>query len=273
MRNKQKLQELAYQTSLLYAAELPGEEFHPDYSKDKDIFRRLVKSDRQLESGLNKYFSGLSSRLLDSANWSAYEIRVANVVDDLFDQMVTVSWNDEVLSIKILITKALKEAIIAGGNLTEKETKVDIGWNANAPTAIDFIDSHGLSLAKRLTKTTEEKIKSALKLSLNNGEKTSEAKKRINEIIDDPRRSATIAHTEAVNAFSMGRLETARQIGADRKEWHTTIKPCEICRPMNKQIVKIDESFLTGLGDKVDAPAAHPNCRCAVRILMPTEKR
>jgi hypothetical protein len=180
---------------------------------------------------------------------------------------IVADWSPERLLLKVILTKTLTDAIEAGGNMTELDTKIDIGWNAAMPTASTFMQKYSLKLAGALTDSTIERVKNSLATSFGLGEGQQDAVARLMDIIDDPRRAATIAHTEAVRAFAGGRLGVAAQIGADRKRWDATAGACDICAPMDGETVGLDESFTSG----DDAPPAHPNCRCLVNILMPEE--
>lgn len=266
---KNKLIELAYNTSLLYAADFPGEPFHSDYKKDKDIFRRLIKSDRELERGLKKYFADLAERLVRrEVSWMRYTNKITKGSE--IDDWILVDWDEEALSIKVLLTDALQEAIVAGGMLMELESKIDIGWQANTPDVLDFLNKYGLKMAKGLNKTTKEKIKSALSLSLENGEILSDAQSRLTDIIDDPARAATISRTESVRAFGAGRKAVADELGWGFKEWHTTIAPCPICADLPRVgRIPIDKPFDRAMG--IESEPAHPNCRCSVRYFKNEE--
>jgi len=258
---KTNLLELAYQTSILYAKDLPGEPFHPDYLKNKDAFRRLMKAHRMFEKDLKQYFYDFARRLnLSLINWMMFEnkVRTASELDD----WIMVDWDEEALKIKVILTDALQEAIVAGGILMQEDSKVDIGWAANSSDVLDFINKYGLKLAKGLNDTTVDKIKSALSLSIDNGEDLATAQARLLQIIDDPNRAATIARTESVKAFGAGRKSVAEEIGWEYKEWHTTATPCEICAPLpDVGRIGIDEDFDDGITEE----PAHPNCRCSVR--------
>lgn len=265
MRNKTKLLELAYESSVLYASALPGEQYHPDYQKNKNVFRLVVKSDRQMEKKMAEYLKGLAGRLANQINWINYTNSLK-----AFDlkRFIDADWDGETLLLKVIITEALKDALIAGGNLTEEDLNIDIGWNGTSKPALDFLNKYSLKLAKDLTDTTVKKVKASIETSIDNGEDQQQAVKRLMDIIDDPKRAATIAHTESVRAFSQGRLAVAEEVGADRKQWKTTFNPCPICQPLDGDIVKLDKSF----ENEIDAPPAHPNCRCIIRILMKDQK-
>lgn len=262
MRNKKQLLELAYEASVLYASELPGEQFHKDYQKNKDVFRLIVKSDRQMEKKLAEYFKKLGERLASRLDLTNYSLSIKKAFD--LTRYIDADWDGEILTLKVIITEALKNAIIAGGNAAEEELKIDIGWNGTSKPALDFLNKYSLKLAKGLTDTTVDKVKSSLQTSLDNGESTEDAIKRLTDIIDDPKRAATIAHTEAVRAYSQGKLAVADEVGATKKEWNTTFAPCAICDPLNGKVVGIDEDF----DDGIEAPPAHPNCRCIMYLVM-----
>lgn len=265
---KLALQQLAYETTNLYASALPGEAFHKVYQKDPELFRLLVRSDNVLERKLRAYFKELAGKMKEYVNWNAYEVELmkGSIAD-----MITAEWSQEQLSLKVILTDALVYAISAGGLQTEQDTRISIGWGDTDPEAIKFLDGYSLKLAGNLTDTTLKSIKSAIRMSLSNGETTPEAIARVGDVIDNPVRAAMIAHTESVRAYSYGRLEVASRVGADRKKWDATLNACAICRPLDGTVIGLDKQFETDLGP-TDAPPAHPNCRCIVQILMPGEE-
>jgi len=79
-------------------------------------------------------------------------------------------------------------------------------------------------------------------------------------------RARTIARTETMGAMNAGSLESFKQAQADGlldqdagKEWLVS-DPCEICAPLVGEAVPINKTFSNGL----DAPPAHPACRCSL---------
>ena len=95
-------------------------------------------------------------------------------------------------------------------------------------------------------------------------------------------RALTIARTENAFAASAGQRESWQQMiddGIFSKEestraWLTSEDEvtCPICEPMDGQERGLDEPFVTGEGDEIDEPPAHPNCRCDV-VLRISEGR
>ena len=94
------------------------------------------------------------------------------------------------------------------------------------------------------------------------------------------RRATNIARTETIKSGFQGRQELwsqARDRGlidptTTKRRWIVT--PDDeldeaTCEPMAGQEVGMDEMFVTGLGDPVEGPPAHPQCRCDVVIVIP----
>lgn len=88
-------------------------------------------------------------------------------------------------------------------------------------------------------------------------------------------RAKTIARTEIMGALNAGAMEQARQRAADgvyrnpQKKWMITRDEltCKICRPLAGQVKPLNTPFSNG----VDAPPAHPNCRCSLSFSDPVE--
>lgn len=85
-------------------------------------------------------------------------------------------------------------------------------------------------------------------------------------------RAETIARTETMTAAAQGQAELWSQAeaaglltGEELREWIVTDddRTCEICLPMDGQQVAKGENFVDGDGNEVEAPPAHPNCRCS----------
>lgn len=76
----------------------------------------------------------------------------------------------------------------------------------------------------------------------------------------------TIVRTEVINAYNdvaNDSIEEAHKIDhAIMRRWDATLdaRVCPFCRELDGQVVKIGEAFRDG----IEAPPAHPNCRCAV---------
>ncbi len=74
-------------------------------------------------------------------------------------------------------------------------------------------------------------------------------------------RAITIAATEINNAMSQATLDKLGALEIEYKQWILDADPCEICIGNADQgAIPVNEPFESG--DM--APAAHPNCRCAI---------
>lgn len=80
-----------------------------------------------------------------------------------------------------------------------------------------------------------------------------------------PERAELIARTEIITANSQGTLsgfKAARSIGVViKKKWWPDKNACEVCLGnADDGAIDLDDNFSSG----DDAPAAHPNCKCAL---------
>ncbi len=264
MRSKQlslsKLTLMGDSLMNLYASAVPGEQFHEKYQKNKDIFRLVTKSDIQTERKLNGYFTDLAQRIENMVVWNKYENRAAS-------ELLPLGLGDEKAILASLFSETLIHALVAGGQFTQDEFNIDIGWSATDQPAVKFLKKYVFQLAGQLNKTTLDRLNESLRMSISLGEARAEAVARMAQVIENPTRSAVIAHTESVRAFSEGRLEVGRQVGATTKEWDATGGACPICDALDHEVVGIDEDFSSGDA----APPAHPNCRCIVVLHMENE--
>jgi hypothetical protein len=91
-------------------------------------------------------------------------------------------------------------------------------------------------------------------------------------------RALTIARTESMRAANAGQQELWRQAEAEgylpptqQREWLVTPDEllCEICAPIpGNGPVGLREAFVTGSGNLLMHPPAHPNCRCTTALLI-----
>lgn len=246
----------------LYLAKSSGEPFHPKYKKDKESFRKLIRADLKLERDMRKYFKGLTYRVHQYINWTNYNNQLiqASVKD-----WISADWSEENLQLKVILTDSLLSVIEAGGMSLEKELAIDLAWTSQNDFAMMFIDKYTYKLAGNLTGTTIDRLRESLKLSMSLREDQVTAALRLDKVIDDPRRAATIARTETTRAYATGRMAVGTQIGADRKQWNATLNACPICQELKGKIVPIDKEYAPG----IFTTPGHPNCHCIDDLLMP----
>lgn len=255
-----------------------AEDYAPLYRKYAKLFKQLVKSEMRTDKAQRRYFRQLYDRVLESLDWGEYERRLASATPgailkaDILDYLVKAFWENETLVLKVNLTGTLMDAIEAGGLYTIEDLNVDVPWSRNEPPVIEFMNKYTLNLSKGLTSHTQDRIYSALKESIANGENRDGAVKRINQVINDPKRATTIAQTESVRAFNEGRMTVAKEIGADRKRWRTAGAKDFCLNFEGEGVVPMNHYYLTPRGAKVLVPPGHPNCRCGHQVFMPDEK-
>lgn len=255
-----------------------AEDYAPLYKKFPKLFKKLVKSEIDTYRAMVRYFNEFAERAVDSINWHEYEKKLASATPGatikagILDYLVDAFWENETLVLKIYLSKALIDAVEAGGLYTEQDLKVEVGWSKDAAPAVDFLNRYSLNLAKGLTKTSKKRVLSALSMSIDNGEDRDGAVKRINSVIKDKVRATAIAQTESVRAFSSARMEVGQSIGADRKRWRTA-GAIDYCLDFEREgVVKFDHVYKTPVGERITEPPGHVNCRCGEEIFMPGEK-
>lgn len=124
-----------------------------------------------------------------------------------------------------------------------------------------------------------EQIKDSIGLNsqqaqqLQNFQGTRKAKRELKERLQD-QRAVMVARTEISFAANQGQL-AAWQAAQDQglidenapKVWVVDGAPCpKICDPMDGVQVPLSEPFVLPDGIEVQAPPAHPNCRCLMSI-------
>lgn len=92
-------------------------------------------------------------------------------------------------------------------------------------------------------------------------------------------RSKTIARTERMRAHNQARLLSFQQAvdsgiasaEYSRKQWKTgPFDVCPVCVAMQGAESKVNEAFTLPNGSQVEAPPAHPNCRCTMTMRTDT---
>ena len=273
-------------------AVLAAENWSKQYSKDKETHAKLIKVDARLETALLRYFKGLAERAVEYISWSVYEIRLRQVAaagpeDFTVDVLIfdDAFGNEDSIFIQSVFDP-IAQAVSLGAQAGEKIYSVELGMSETSAkvqqTAKDLIgelvgkkiDENGNIIdnpkAKfRISEKTRADIRQSLSTSLTLGEDQAAAKSRLMKTIKNPKRAETIARTEAVNSYQKGLLLMGQESGAVGKEWQS-VNFDDICGTnANQGIIAIKESFASGH----PAPAAHPNCRCGLRLVYPEEIR
>lgn len=268
IKSKAKLQELGYETALLYANELQGEDFHPEYKKNKDHFRKLITTSVKLEKRLKKYFKESLERIPKKIDWAYYFEKTQKYA--VYEK--NISWQDEILLLQVAVEGQLDEMLGIGISDAFGDVNIPADFTVQDTEAIKFLKQYTLQLATDITNTTANRVKQSVLRSITLGENQAEATKRLSKIINNPKRAAMIAHTETVRAYTEGKLLTAERVGAQYKVWRDGQKgACAICSKLNGIAIPVNKEFALLSGGSVKGSPAHPNCRCLTKIVMSKE--
>lgn len=248
----------------IYLAQNPlkGEEWAPSYRKHRDLFNKLTEAEAKATKEIAKLFRDFSKEADQFVDWNHVPLTAAEdlVVDK--EQTIWVRFSQGLLGIFII---RMGQAIEAGGQYTERELNVDVGWSEKGHPAINWLRKYGAELVSAVNDTTRKNIRAAIRMSIDLGETREQVETRVRKIIDNPVRAEMIAQTETVNAYTQGRLEVARGLGLEmEKVWEAVLdnRTCPICIDLNGKVVPLEEKFPGGY----EGPTAHPRCKCSLHI-------
>lgn len=265
-----------------------AEDWSEQYEKDQETFAGIIKVEARLERVLRKYFRGLAERSSSFVDWWEYEKKRASLQADALEVDVIIEDGPIDLEDSILVQAVydpLAAAVALGANSGETVYQINMGLSETsaqvqraaresvAELVGKKLDKDGNMIdnpkAKyQITDKTRKDIRESIRTSLTLGEVQEDAAARIAKTVGDPKRAATIARTEAVNAYQKGLLVMANSSGAVGKVW-LSVNANDVCGTYAKLgIVKLDHDY-NGFGMK--SPAAHPNCRCSLRLVYAEE--
>ena len=172
--------------------------------------------------------------------------------------------NEDEQYIRGKLVRLVTRAIRAGIDIFGDEIGIDYDWTGVNAEALEFAARYTYELVRNIDKTTIEVLRKQVSAFIETPGMT------IGDLADSlpfgDRRSLTVAVTETTRAYAEGQKLAGEQLKKDfpdvkvTKTWFTNNdeKVCEICEPLNMTTVEFGETFPGGL----DAPPAHPNCRC-----------
>jgi hypothetical protein len=271
---------------------LAAENWSDQYRKDPDTHAKLIRTESRLETVLRRYYRELSDRAGTLINWYAYHSRLSQITAAASDDIkVDVIISDDALGKEDglfiqTIFDPIAQAVALGAISGEKVYTVDLGITETSAvvqqTARDLvgqlvgkkIDEHGNITDNpkaqfRIGDKTRADIRQSISTSLALGEDQATAVERLKKTIKNPKRAGTIARTETVNAYQGGLLRMGDQSGAVGKEWQS-VNNSDVCGTYaNLGVVRID--YVYDPVSRLKAPAAHPNCRCGLRLIYPED--
>lgn len=267
---------------------LATEDWSELYKEDEKNLAKLIKVESRLETIMRRYFREMSDRAETFINWYGYQemLRQISAADDLTVDVIIVDGPidaEDAIFIQTVFDP-IAQAVALGAQSGETLYSVELGLSETSAvvqkTAKEQVaelvgkkvDPDGKIInnpkAKyKISDKTRADIRQSISTSLSLGEDQATATERLKKTIKNPKRAATIARTETVNAYQRGLLSMGLESGAVAKEWQS-VNDTDICGVNGNQgIIKINERFASGHL----APAAHPNCRCGLRLVYPEE--
>lgn len=175
------------------------------------------------------------------------------------------NWGELEGQIALIITNGAGKEIEYFGS----QIGFDIDWTGTNQKASEWASKYTAKLLKDIDSTTREVIASQVKMFIDTPGYT------IGDVVDSlpfgERRSWTIAVTEITRAFAQASLIAGREAQKSfpdlkfYKRWYTNAdeKVCTICGSFSTKFILLQDDFVTDGGAvSVEAPPAHPNCRC-----------
>lgn len=260
-----------------------AENWSAGYSDTPEIHGKLIRNEAKMEQNIRKFFREQSKNAFQFVNWGLYQAEVHAAFD------VKVIVNEETVKdfantfMKIAFTEIVTGTLL-GAQAGEQKYKLPLGI-ASTDAFIQqaarerVAELVGMRLLKNgqivdnpnkaysITDKLRDDIRSSLTTSIGLGETTQEATDRIAMVINNPTRAATIARTESVNAFGKGLQAFGKQSDAVGKEWQDNGAQDVCADNADAGPIPIDELFPSGDSE----PAAHPNCRCIMRLIYQNE--
>lgn len=186
------------------------------------------------------------------------------------DGIVTLT-AEQVNELRVIVSRYMEEAWTDAA----KAQAVSLGeaFTLAPEAAIQAVQQPVSLIIEQVTGTTQEMIREAVTVGLEEGQSYNEIAKKLEEGGLSPERAGTIARTETANATAIGARDFAiNEAGCDQKSWLLGGNPCEICvgiyskcqaaggwLPANEPYIVAGEM---GNPEAVDRHPAHPNCAC-----------
>lgn len=245
-----------------------SEEWHPSYKLTPKHFKRLTRSEAELQDQVGEYLYQLSFRVYRYVDWNQYaaelakqpSVKAASIHADTVANAGDDVWKAEAVDLQKAVVDAITLITTIGVDAAIERYSVPLYVDSIQDMVALAAEKHVAKLVSGVTDTTRDKIRLAIKQSLTRGETTSQAIERLQRVINNPVRAEMIAQTESVNAWSMGQHSYAKATGARKKIWEALAGACPQCSPLDGKKVGIDDDFPGG----VSMPALHPRCRCSV---------
>jgi hypothetical protein len=269
-----------------------SEDWSSEYTKDPATHVKLLRSEARLQVELTKYFRDIAADIVKYIRWQGYLNQLPQTLDeqklnfnvDVIVQDIPVDKYDGTFIKVVFQEMAILTAV--GSQAGENIYRVPLGIQSTDAVIQQLTTEHianlvGKKVLKdgsivdnpkatyRISDKTRNDIAQSIKTSLNIGDDIQAATERLQKTVMglNNNRAKVIAQTESVNAYTQGLLEFADQSQAVGKEWQDA-GAVDVCADYaGEGPVPIDYMF----GGELDGPAAHPRCKCGLRLIYQAE--
>lgn len=274
-------------------AVLAAEDWAKGYSKDPKSHAMLIRAEAGMLRSIRRFFKELSAKAGDFIDWGAYN----HVLNDLALKAVQAADN---FNVNVIVKdvpledsdgtfmKIVFDDIVAATTAGALSGQTVYGKQLGIASSDSFIQQAARSqIAKlvgkridkdgniidnpkaeyRISDKTRADIQSSIRTSLSLGEDQGAAVDRLRSVINNASRAETIASTESVNAYGSGLSAFGRESDAVGKEWQDAGANDECADNAAAGPIPLEEDFPSGDSE----PAAHPNCRCTMRLIYQNE--
>lgn len=180
-----------------------------------------------------------------------------------------------------LFSGILDEIVMAFGTEAIQEAGVAVAMQ-RTDEILGFIRTASADRIKGLIdQTTKQALRETLAEGVKAGETQQQLANRVSAVFTDAidSRAALIAETETTRAVGFGANEGLKQIGAELKEWLTTMDghARDAHAAMDGQKVEAEQKFKAPTGEKAEYPGGFGvasldvACRCAIGIAYPED--
>jgi HK97 family phage portal protein len=190
------------------------------------------------------------------------------------------------------LEKILRPHIVQMFEVGSRQGLASVGQNVEdafsvyADRAVGFMNQHTVQLARTITTSAADSLRTALATGIGEGETLNERTSRVMEALGEeaPWRAERIARTESARAMHEGNIEAWKATGVVGKRWMLSGDACPMCKAAAEKINKsvgVGAPFLSA-GDELkyeggsvvldrsfNTPPLHPNCVLPGTIVLP----
>lgn len=193
------------------------------------------------------------------------QAQVDPLLDALQQYFAQFSEQEDEALLQVLLPH-LTQGALSGAQHSAGDLQLIVDWSLVNDAAVQWAKAQAATLVSQINDTTRQNLATAI------GEYVNTPGANLQDLMDDIQmampandaRAELIAQTEITRAYAQGNLAAWQGAGILKaKRWNTNNDGlvCDICAPLNRLVIGIDEQFDTS-EDLLDAPPAHPGCRC-----------